>query len=51
MTYTQQLYEEKFQESGRQDILPVALEKEEHPCRVRGVGGGMGTKEYFGKSS
>jgi hypothetical protein len=46
----QQKADGQFVESGRQDVLAVAMGKEEHPGRVRGVGGGVGIKQYFGSS-
>jgi hypothetical protein len=46
----QQKADGMFVESGRQDILAIAMGKEEHPGRVRGVGGGVGIKQYFGSS-
>ena len=36
---------------GREDILSLALGKEEHPGRVRGVGAGVGLKKIFPHSS
>ena len=33
---------------GRNDILTVATGKHEHPGRVRGVGGGVGIRDFFG---
>jgi hypothetical protein len=35
---------------GRNDVLTVATGKQDHAGRVRGVGGRVGLKEYFGKS-
>lgn len=36
--------------TGREDILSLALEKDEHPGRLRGVGFGVGIKEYYGST-
>ncbi|XP_019173772.1 PREDICTED: uncharacterized protein LOC109169343 [Ipomoea nil] len=38
----------EFTQSKRTDILPSALEKDEHPGRVRVVGHGTGVREFFG---
>ncbi|KAL3623014.1 hypothetical protein CASFOL_031830 [Castilleja foliolosa] len=38
-----------FTPSGRNDILAVAIEKPDHPTRVRGVGKGYTMRTYFGK--
>lgn len=43
--------EGSFRSEGRNDILTVATGKQEHPGRVRGVGGGVGIRDYFGSSS
>ncbi|KAL6532811.1 hypothetical protein OROGR_013771 [Orobanche gracilis] len=40
-----------FVNEGRKDILSVAVGRPEHPGRVRGVGGGVGIREYFGGRS
>ncbi|CAA0810635.1 Unknown protein [Striga hermonthica] len=40
-----------FKPVGRNDILATALGKPEHPGRVRGVGKGVGIKDFFGPSS
>ena len=38
----------EFIESGRQDILSIALGTDEHPGRVRAMGRGYGIKSVFG---
>ena len=35
---------------GRNDVLTVATGKPDHPGRVRGIGGRVGIKQYFGTS-
>ncbi|CAA0819516.1 Unknown protein [Striga hermonthica] len=40
-----------FKHVGRNDILATALGKPEHPGRVRGVGKGVGIKDFFGPLS
>ncbi|CAA0824221.1 Unknown protein [Striga hermonthica] len=40
-----------FKPVGRNDILATALGKPEHPGRVRGVGKGVGIKDFFGPLS
>lgn len=40
-----------FVPHGRQDILATAIGRPEHPGRVRGVGGGVGIVDYFGRRS
>ena len=37
-----------FVPRGRQDILTTAIGRPEHPGRVRGVGVGVGIRQYFG---
>ncbi|KAL6586066.1 hypothetical protein OROMI_002710 [Orobanche minor] len=40
-----------FVNEGRKDILSAAFGRPEHPGRVRGVGFGVGIREYFGGHS
>ena len=40
-----------FRSEGRNDILIVATGKHEHPGYVRGVGGGVSIRDYFGAPS
>ena len=35
---------------GRNDVLTVATRKPYHAGRVRGIGGRVGLKQYFGRS-
>ena len=37
-----------FEPSGREDILVTAIGRPDHPGRVRGVGRGVGLRQYFG---
>ncbi|XP_022638492.1 uncharacterized protein LOC106766302 [Vigna radiata var. radiata] len=37
-----------FTQQGREDILATAIGRPEHPRYVRGVGGGVGIKQFFG---
>ncbi|KAK4280029.1 hypothetical protein QN277_011708 [Acacia crassicarpa] len=43
--------EGSFVSSGRSDVLTVATEKPDHGGRVRGVGGRVGLKVFFGSSA
>lgn len=43
--------EGKFVPQGRRDILAEAIDRPEHPGRVRAVGGGVGIRQYFGPIS
>ncbi|KAL6542521.1 hypothetical protein OROMI_024123 [Orobanche minor] len=40
-----------FTPEGRHDILAEAFGRPEHPGRVRGIGFGVGIRDYFGRSS
>ncbi|KAL6585625.1 hypothetical protein OROMI_002269 [Orobanche minor] len=40
-----------FTPGGRHDILVEAIERPEHPDRVRGIVFGVGIRDYFGRSS
>ncbi|KAL6564961.1 hypothetical protein OROMI_016411 [Orobanche minor] len=40
-----------FTAEGRHDILAEAIGRPEHPGRVRGIGFGVGIRDYFGRSS
>ncbi|KAL6558266.1 hypothetical protein OROMI_018616 [Orobanche minor] len=40
-----------FTPEGRHDILAEAIGRPEHPGRIRGIGFGAGTRDYFGRSS
>ncbi|KAL6565020.1 hypothetical protein OROMI_016470 [Orobanche minor] len=40
-----------FTPEGRCDILAEAIGRPEHPGRVRGIGFGVGIRDYFGRSS
>ncbi|KAL6564870.1 hypothetical protein OROMI_016320 [Orobanche minor] len=40
-----------FTPEGRHDILAEAIGRPEHPGRVRGIGFGVGIRDYFGRSS
>ncbi|KAL6558692.1 hypothetical protein OROMI_019042 [Orobanche minor] len=40
-----------FTPEGRHDILTEAIGRPEHPGRVRGIGFGVGIRDYFGRSS
>ncbi|KAL6558143.1 hypothetical protein OROMI_018493 [Orobanche minor] len=40
-----------FTPEGRHDILAEAFGRPEHPDRVRGIGFGVGIRDYFGRSS
>ena len=40
-----------FIPEGRHDILAAAIGQPEHPGRVRGVGSGVGIRQFFGSSS
>jgi len=40
-----------FVPHAREDILTAAMGKPEHPGRVRGVGRGVGIRQYFGAPS
>ncbi|KAK4268210.1 hypothetical protein QN277_024896 [Acacia crassicarpa] len=42
--------EGSFVLDGRNDVLTVATGKPDHSGRVRGIGGWVGIKQYFGKS-
>ncbi|XP_058740299.1 uncharacterized protein LOC131612541 [Vicia villosa] len=44
----QKATEGSFVPQGRQDILTEAIGRPEHPGRVRGVGRGVGIRQYFG---
>jgi hypothetical protein len=47
----EQIAQGTFEPTGREDILTMAIGKPEHCGRVRGVGGGVGLKQYFGSCS
>ncbi|KAL6577183.1 hypothetical protein OROMI_011459 [Orobanche minor] len=40
-----------FTPEGRRDILAEAIGRRGHPGRVRGIGFGVGIRDYFGRSS
>lgn len=46
-----QVLQGDFTPSGKDDVLTKALGTYEHYGRVRGVGGHVGHKQYFGKST